>query len=56
MGLLKLKGKVKDGRKVGDRNSNLIATCCFWAYKILTFLRRRGGNQTVKCQQVGFKK
>lgn len=57
MGLLKLEGKVRDGGKVGDRNGNLTVACCFWAYKILSFLRRRReGNRSVKCQQVDFKK
>lgn len=57
MGLLKLEGKMTDGGKVGDRNGNLTVACCFWAYKILSFLRRRReGNRSVKCQQVDFKK
>lgn len=40
MGFLKLWGKVTDGGKVGDRNDNLAVACCFWAYKILAFLRK----------------
>lgn len=41
MGFLKLWGKVTDGGKVGDRNDNLAVACCFWAYKILGFPKKR---------------